>query len=164
MTDWYLGCESSNWSENCFNAIIELRLRREQNGVTVPDSAYIIQLEFLQSQVGVHKTPNYSTAGTCKYPNGTTKNVSWTTGEGLDTYGSTPVYKFVVQDCSVTGNTWRYFKGINLAQFMQHTAAWPSIYKRASTSARLYEIHAGVEFNRGSGKVWVGDYNCTVSP
>lgn len=159
MSTWYLGCDSNDWANNRFNAIYEIRVSQYNSDGTQKDKTqYILQLEMLQSKLGTHLPANFSAGG-----------VAWTTGGRLSSAEGWPVYKFVASGASVNANAVRNFQNINLAPLLAHTAANRDYYDRASTAARVYEVHAGVEIGLGSygnggtpSKVWTGDYYCTV--
>jgi hypothetical protein len=158
---WHLGANSSNWANNRFNAIWELRLARyDSSGNKVYKSEYIIQLEMMQSNYGTPGAANTSLAGH-----------QWTPGQ-FKTVASTnspqgvPVYKYILSGAGVNVDTSRTFD-LDLFPFLQHTALYPNRFgadypadfNRASWNARVESVKAGVEVCNGTGsKVWTGRY------
>lgn len=147
QSEWYLGAESSDWANNRFNAIWEIRLaRRDSAGAVIPGSDYIIQLEVMQANYGNPAPATVSLSG-----------YNWTPGL-FYTFGEVPVHKFILSGAGVTQNASRTVS-LDVFPFLQYTANRPNDFPRASWNAKVDVINAGVEVCLGTNsKVWTGRY------
>jgi hypothetical protein len=152
-SEWNLGAVSTDWANNRFNAIYEIRLGRyNDDGTRILNGDYIIQLEIMQARYGTPAPASVSLSG-----------YNWTPG-GFETYpptkteAKTPVHKFILSGAGVNQDTSRTVS-IDLFAFMQYTANRPGTFPRASWNARVQQVNAGVEVCMGTNsRVWTGSY------